>query len=895
MTGNGYPSGTVAFAFTDVEGSTALLRQLGDGWVPLLRTCQDLVRDAVEQVGGVVVDAEGDGALLAFSDVRSAVAGLLSAQARLLRHPWPADAPVRVRMGVHAGHAEPVDGRYVALAVHEAARVGAVAHGGQLVVSEQAALLLAGALPQGAQLRDRGRFRLRDFALPVRVYDVTAAGVPPVERGLRAVPADGGNLPPAGGPVHGRDELLATLAGTGRLTTVVGPPGVGKTAVALAAARADSASDGVWLVSLEPLPAVRSVGEAVLSALGLPVVGGPDAVAGRMAGLEAVLLLDGADDRIAEVADLVTALWRQAPGVRVLGTSRSALGVEGEHVVRLDPLPVPPDDAAPEDVLSAASVRLLLAGAGRRWDDVRHADALRGLARRADGLPLALDLVGARLGALSPADLLPRVDALLGRAGREGALRLALDSAWSALPDDARRVWERLSVFSGAVGLAAVEEVCADEALPVDEVVDALLALVDGSVVLLEQDAFAHATYRLLRSVRQYGLERLEQAGQAEVWADRHARWAAASAERWLRRAYAEPPPGPLPALAAAQDDLLTGLSRLATRDPDRVLALVLPLRRLLRESLDLVDLVELAESLPDVRGRTAVVALLKAQLSWERAPGPDTLGLFTAAAGAAADADPAVRADVLVQLVLAREQFDLPPDLDRDADLARAAVESGDPTLVVRATALQVHGSTRLAAQLDGAVELAERQAPGLLPWARSRRLHLWAGDRPEQARADVDSLLLVTPLVGASESTAGLLMAAMALLALGEPEQAGRLADQVSAAASRRRNVVIGYHAAAMRAAAAGALAEPRAARRLAELEGTRIGPTGWHNPVVVAYARGWVLAGADRVAARAWASAGPPDDRILGWQLRALAAAVRDPSWEPGAGLLGHLEPA
>ncbi len=136
---------------------------------------------------------------------------------------------------------------------------------------------------------------------------------------------------------------------------------------------------------------------------------------------------------------------------------------------------------------------------------------------------------------------------------------------------------------------------------------------------------------------------------------------------------------------------------------------------------------------------------------------------------------------------------------------------------------------------------------------------------------------------------------MAAMALLALGEPEQAGRLAEQVSAAAARRRNAVIGYHAAAMRAAAAGALAEPDAARRLAELEGTRIGPTGWSDPVMVAYARGWVLAGSDRVAARAWASAGPPDDRIVGWQLRALAAAVHDPTWQPRTGLLGHLAPA
>ena len=889
------PSGTVAFAFTDVEGSTALLRELGNGWASVLATSHALLREAVEAAGGVVVDNEGDGAFLAFPDVRSAVSGLVAAQVALLAHPWPDGAPVRVRAGVHAGRAEPVGGRYVALAVHEAARVGAVAHGGQLVVSEPAALLLEGALPDGAVLRDRGRFALRDFPLPVRLYDVIAPGLPPVEREPRAVPADGGNLPEPAGPLHGRDDVLAALAEPARLTTLVGPPGVGKTATALAAARAETAVDGVWLVPLEPLPAVRSVASAVLSTLGLPVSGTDDAVAAQLRGRQVVLLIDGADDRLAEVAELAAGLSRRAPTVRILVTARSPLRTDGERVVRIGPLPLPDEDADPEDVLASPPVRLLLTGDARRWDDPRHAAALGGLARRADGLPLALELVGARLGGLAPADLLSRVDAQLARAGRTGALRAALDSTWSSLPDPARRLWERLATFAGPVDLDAVEQVCADdEALPEEEVVDALTALVAGSVVLLEQHD-GGASYRLLRSVRQYGAERLEQAGQAEELRDRHALWVAGAVERWLRRADAEPPPGPLRELAAAQDDVLVGLGHLGPRDPERVVALLLPLRRHLRESLDLADLLALAERLPPAAGAEAVVLLLRAQLSWERAPGPDTVPLFVAAADAAGQAAPTIRADVLVQLVLAREQFGLEPDPDQEADLEDAAAESGDPGLRVRATALRAHGASPADVQLlDAAVELARTQAPGLSYWATGRRLQLWGGQRPRQAEEDIEHVLLALPLIGASESTAGLLMSSFALLTLGRPEQVGRLAGQAAVASARRRNVVMAFHSAVLAACAAGALGDPAAPGLLGGIEAHPVGRLGAGNAAMVEFARGWVLAGSDREGAARWAAGVRTDVPIVGAELRALVAAVQDPRWEPRQGLLEHLPP-
>ena len=257
MTARDLPSGTVAFAFTDVEGSTALLRELGDRWAPLLATSHALLRAAVEAAGGVVVDSEGDGAFLAFPDVRSAVSGLVAARVALLAHPWPDDAPVRVRAGVHAGHAEPVDGRYVALAVHEAARVGAVAHGGQ------AGAQRAGRAPPGGgrcpTVRSSATAGGSGCATSRSPSGSTTSPHRVCRRsigGCARCPADGSL--PAARAAAGRDDVLAALAEPGRLTTLVGPPASARPPRPWRRRGRASAADGVWLVPLEPRPSVRS-------------------------------------------------------------------------------------------------------------------------------------------------------------------------------------------------------------------------------------------------------------------------------------------------------------------------------------------------------------------------------------------------------------------------------------------------------------------------------------------------------------------------------------------------------------------------------------------------------------------------------------------------------------
>ncbi len=571
-------------------------------------------------------------------------------------------------------------------------------------------------------------------------------GLPPVERGLRAVPADGGNLPVAAGPLHGRDDVLAALAEPRPLTTLVGPPGrrqdrhgAGRRAGGLPRGRR------VWLVPLETLPAVRSVASAMLSTLGLP--GGGERRRRRRAAerTRACCCCSTAPTTASRRwRELAAACRGGRRDVRVLVTARTPLRLEGERVVRMRPARrCRGRTPTPEDVLAAPSVRLLLSGAAQRWDDPRHAEALAGLARRGDGLPLALELVGARLAALSPTDLLGRVDAQLARAGRTGALR---DGARQHL---VLRSPTRPSALGAPVGVrgpgrprrrragvrrrrgAARRTRSSTRSPPWSPAASSCSSSTRTAARRTACCAACGSTAP--SSSRQRRTDR-RSARPARGLGGRRGRALAAPGRR---RAAAGPAAG-----AGIGAGRRPGRARRTSgpRDPERVLALLLPLRRHLRESLDLADLLALAERLPAaprLRGRRR--RCCARQLSWERAPGPETLR----AVHARPRTPPGTRRrrsawTCSSQLVLAREQFGLDPDPAREAALERAAAESGDPGLLVRATALRAHGAVarRRGCCSTAAVELARTQAPGLLLWATGRRLQLWGGQRPRAGR---------------------------------------------------------------------------------------------------------------------------------------------------------------
>lgn len=231
----GLPGGSVTFVFTDIEGSTRLLRRLGDGYAALLEQHRAVLRGAWGASGGIDVGTEGDGCFVAYATAGDALSGCVEADRALRRARWPPDGEPRVRFGVHTGIAFPRNGEYIALAVHQAARVMSAAHGGQIIVSEQSARAVGSAVPSDVQLPSLGRFRLRDFDEPVELFQVRGSGLLDGFPAVRAIPADRHNIVPAATSFVGRHAEFAWIAARvapGRAISLVGGGGMGKTRLA---------------------------------------------------------------------------------------------------------------------------------------------------------------------------------------------------------------------------------------------------------------------------------------------------------------------------------------------------------------------------------------------------------------------------------------------------------------------------------------------------------------------------------------------------------------------------------------------------------------------------------------------------------------------------------------
>lgn len=543
MRGGALPSGVVTFVFTDVEGSTGLLRHLGEEYEPVLQRSFALLDHAWEAHGGSVIDATGDSAFVAFGDAGAAVAACVDGQRRLAAESWPDGGRPRVRMGVHTGLASPRGDHYVALAVHQAVRVMTAAHGGQIVLSEQCADEIG--RPDGYHLVPLGRFRLRDFDGPVRVHMVAAPGLAPDFPALRAVPADGHNLVRPPTPCLGRaDELreIAVQTRPGRVLTLLGPGGVGKTRLATEAgiAAAEHWDDGVWMVELAPLQDPALIGNALATAVGAPGSAGSDRwkdAVDHLAALRALLVLDNGEHLVDALAPLVAQLLARCPGVGVLATSRERLAIPAERVLPVAPLQLPSAGAGTDEARAMPAVELFLQRADAVCPgfalDESNVEAVIGICRRVDGLPLALELAAAQLTVLDPARLLKGLQdcfALLrsrerGRPDRQATMEAAID--WSArlLAAQERVALRRLAVFAKDFSLDAAVAALADEdTLAGSDVPELVWRLVERSLVSIDLSG-RDSRYRLLETVRAYAWQRLEQAEEQAVVAQRLARW----------------------------------------------------------------------------------------------------------------------------------------------------------------------------------------------------------------------------------------------------------------------------------------------------------------------------------------------------------------------------------
>lgn len=567
------PSGTVTLLFTDVEGSTRLWETEPEPMARALRRHDEILRAAIGGAGGFVFKTVGDSFCAAFFTPQAAVQAVLAGQQALVIESWPTSRPIRVRMGLHTGVCEERDDDYFGPVVNRTARLEAIAHGGQVLVSGATAELLSETLTDRVTLRDLRPHRLKDLGRPEQVFQLEAEFLEPSFPALGSLdnPELPNNLPGLLTAFIGREaevEEVRSLVGSSRLVTLTGAGGSGKTRLALQAAAEllDGARDGVWFADLAPLTDAELVPLAVAAALGLPDRGGQSCLASvseALSGQDALILLDNCEHVIDAAAKFCDQVIRHCPRVRFLATSREPLGIDGERVYRVPSLSLPPKDAEAVADLAASDAVRLFAERARVHDsgfalEESVAPLVASICRRLDGIPLALELAAARLSSMSLRHLGERLDQrfrlLTGGSRnvmpRQQTLQATVDWSFSLLNPAERETLRRLSVFAGGFELEAAEAICTADTVDAFEVMDLLGSLVDKSLVVADRTP-GSVRYRLLETIRQYcQQELLQAAGEAEVIGvrDRHADFYLAVAEaaapaltgrgqgEWLRR-----------------------------------------------------------------------------------------------------------------------------------------------------------------------------------------------------------------------------------------------------------------------------------------------------------------------------------------------------------------------
>ena len=537
------PTGTVTFLFTDIEGSTRLLQQLGETYQALVGDHHEILRDAIEEAGGVRVLTEGDGVFAAFTSANSAVSAAVSAQLALSRKDWPSHVEVRVRMGIHTGEGVVGPDGYVGIDVHRTARIASTASGGQVLVSDATRSLVEPGLPDNLGLRDLGHHRLRDLSEPEHLFQLVVSGLPTEFPVLSPLDDVRNNLPIQLTSFVGREAELINLSGLlekNRLLTLTGVGGTGKTRLAyrIAADAKKRFPDGVWVAELALITDSDLVADELASEMGIrPQQGEPIAktLASVVQHQTVLVILDNCEHLLDTSADLTSQLLHAGRGVKVIATSREALGVPGEASYPVASLGHPRGElsdsrqAMEYDAIQLFSERAAQVRPGFAVSEV-NVDAVVKICRRLDGVPLAIELAAARVRALSPEDIASHLDdrfRLLTGGSRTALPRqqtLEATVAWSYdhLPEAERLLFSRLSVFSGGFTLETAALVCGGNGLEVRDVDDLIVGLVDKSMIVMEEDETG-TRYRLLETLRQYARERLSEQSDPDHLRRKHA------------------------------------------------------------------------------------------------------------------------------------------------------------------------------------------------------------------------------------------------------------------------------------------------------------------------------------------------------------------------------------
>ena len=557
------PLGTVTFMLTDVEGSTRLWESTPESMGAAVRRHFELLDEAVSRHGGVrpLDQGEGDSVMAAFTRASDALAAAFDIQRAFHSERWPEGASLRLRIALHTAEAQRRDeGNYFGQAVNRCARLRAIAHGGQVVLSRTARDLSLDRLPEHVELVDLGIHRLRDLGRPEHVFGLLHPDLPASFPPLSSLDTIPNNLPGELTSFVGRRAELAQIDDPlrrVRLLTLTGAGGSGKTRLALQAAAdaIDRHPDGVWLVELARLEDHTLLPAAVIGALGLREMPGRtllDTLLEHLRTRSTLLVVDNCEHLLTACAELADALLRACPSLTILATSREPLGVPGEVTWRVPSmsLPAEPPGAGArqrrsepiESLRQSDAVALFI----DRATEVRpnfaitpaNAPAIAQICHDLDGIPLAIELAAARVRMMAPEQisraLSDRFHLLTGGARtvmpRHQTLEASIDWSHELLSDGERMLLRRLSVFAGGWTLDAAEQVCQGDGIDRYSVLDLLTGLVDKSLVATDERGF-ETRYRLLETVRHYAAARLAEADEVAHTHDRHLAYHLALAE----------------------------------------------------------------------------------------------------------------------------------------------------------------------------------------------------------------------------------------------------------------------------------------------------------------------------------------------------------------------------
>lgn len=534
-------TGTVTFLFTDIEGSTLLVRSQGEGWSALLERHRQLLRAAWEIHAGVEVGTEGDSFFVTFANATDAVSAAADGQRALAAEGWPPEAAVRVRMGMHTGEASFSADTYAGLNVHRAARIAGAAHGGQVLLSGATHALIVGDLPEGVAVRDMGEHRLKDLEHPEHLWQLVIDGLDNDFPAIASFDSTPNNLPNRLTTFLGREremaEVSALLADT-RLLTLTGPGGTGKTRLSLevAADALHQFPDGVFFVELTTLTDPDLVLPTIAQALNLPDRGGRTPLE-RLTdhiGKRAMLLVLDNFEQVADAGTSLGPLLSQCPNLKLIVSSRIVLNVAGEQEYLVPPLRLPDPARLPPigELARYESVALFVerARAVRPAFELTdtNAPAVAEICARLDGLPLAIELAAARIRVLTPQAMLGRLSdrlrLLQGGArdlpARQQTLRGAIEWSHEMLDEPDRILFACLSVFNGGATIDAVERVCSESP---GDVIDRLASLVEKSLLQQRDGVGGEPRFVMLETIREFAQEQAAQLGRLDDLRAAHA------------------------------------------------------------------------------------------------------------------------------------------------------------------------------------------------------------------------------------------------------------------------------------------------------------------------------------------------------------------------------------